>query len=495
MALSTSLLKDPDADARRAMVKALQSIGLPEVVPPLIETLGDPSGEVSWQAAQALKALRWEPANDSEHAAWHLALSHFDTAIGYGAAAVEPLVKLTRGTSFHRCIRAVEALAAVGGAQVVKPLLDALGSSDFTVRSAAASALGQVGDARAIDPLVHALRDSHHQVCLAACFSLSKVGDQRAVEPLITVVNHTAPDVRAAAVEALGKLRDARAVMPLVRLLQDAETDVRETAAAALGQIGDEHAIEHLVLALTDSQSSVRQAAAGALRRIQPYWERSESALQAISGLQTALKSKDYWVRHSAADVLKKLGVSQTDETTLRTDSDGARQSRQAAQSILISMLTDRDREFRQAAAEALGRIGLSDAVPRLVERLSDADRGVQTAAARSLDGLRWQTDSIPNRARQFVALERWSDAAALGGEAVEPIAETLSWNDPLARRRAVEALTQIGGARGMAALRGMASHPAAAVREEAAAALALLERQQTGRVERADAWNDIPAN
>lgn len=489
-ALAANLPKDPEPEPRRAMAKAMQSIGSKKAVPALVEALGDPSGEVGWQAAQALKSLSWEPGNDTEHAAWHLAVSHFDIALSFGAAAVEPLIKLAHGTSFHRCIRAVEALAIVGGAQVVKPLLEVLGHSDFTVRSAAATALGQLGDARAIDPLVQLLNDPHHQVCLAACLSLSKVGDQRAVEPLIRVVNHAAPDVRAAAVEALGKLRDARAVQPLVGLLQDAETDVRETAAAALGAIGDEDAIQHLVLGLTDLQSSVRQAAAGALRRIQPYWERSEAALQAIPGLQAALKSKDYWVRHSAADILKKLGVSQSDDTTLRTDTDGARQKRHAAHAILVAMLGDHDREFRQAAAEAMGRVGLSDSIPQLVERLSDADRGVQTAAARSLEKLRWQPDRVDDKARQFVALERWADAAALGTGAVEAIAGTISWNDALARRRAIEALVHIGDRKAITALKEIAANSSAAIRDEAGAALAVLERDKSARKEPAEAWS-----
>jgi HEAT repeat protein len=394
----------------------------------------------------------------------HLANDQFDTAITFRNAAIEPLIKVAQGTSFHRSIRAVEALAIVGGAQAVKPILDCLQSGDYTVRSAAATALGEIGDARALEPLIHALRDQQHQVCLAACISLGKLADERAAESVIAALQHNAPDVRAAAVETLGKLRAPTAVPALVQSLRDPDHDVREGASRALGIIDDEGAIEQLVVTLTDTQSSVRQAAAAALCRIQPNWDRTEGALRAIPALQLALKSTEYWVRHSAADILKKLGLSNEKESPLVRDSDGAQKKRIAAQKILFAILTDRDRAFRQAAAETLGRMGFNDSIAPLVERLSDPDRGVKRAAARSLEILRWQTDHSSNKARQLVALERWSDAAALGNDAVEAIVEAFGWNDSLAMGSALEALTQIGTPKALSALNSvMAQNPALA--------------------------------
>ena len=473
--LAARLKVDPEPDVRRAIIKSLAEIRSEDCVEPIVEALGDPAGEVGWQAAQALKALAWEPSSDTERAALHLATNHFDAAIALGSDAIGPLIKVAHGSSFHRSIRAVEALALVGGAQAVKPILDCLESSDFTVRSAAATALGQVGDARAVEPLIRALRDAHHQVCLAASSSLAKVGDQRAVEPLMGALDHTAPDVRTAAVETLGKLRDPRAVARLVECLRDSDNDVRESTAAALGLIGDEQAIQYLVPVLTDPQSTVRHPAAAALCRINPHWERTDGAIAAIPSLQLALKSKEYWVRHSAADVLKKLGLSREEGTQLFTDSDGARKKRLAAQNILLAMLSDRDRAFRQAAAEALGRIGLPDSITRLVDRLGDPDRGVKTAAARSLEILRWQTDHLAKKAFQMVALERWADAAALGDHAIDALVEAFTWTDPLARRRATEALVHIGSSKAASALRVLATSTASEIRDEAIAALGAL--------------------
>ena len=469
------LMKDPEAEVRKAAAKALSKVTDPSVIPVLVEALGDPGGEVAWQAAQSLKALGWTPADDSERAAWHCGMGQFDQAASLGAAAIEPLGKLTRSTSFHRSVRAIEALTQVGGAQVVKFLLECLRNHDSTVRSAAATALGQAGDARAVEPLIETLRDEFPQACLAASISLSKIGDQRAVEPLIEVLAHRSAEVRAAALEALGRLRDPAAVPAILPLLQDGDCAVREGAAGALGLLAVEETIEQLVIALTDAESSVRQAAARALRMIDPYWERSGIALRAIPGLQIALKNKEYWVRYTAADVLNKLGNSQTHSSPLVTEKDGARQKREAAVTILCGLLEDYDRDFRQAAAEALGRLALPQTIPALITRMTDSERGVQVAAARSLETLRWQPKSIPDRAVQLVLLEKWSDAAALGPKAIPALGWCLHWNEPMPRRRALQAIVQIGGPEAIHALEVVAGEPTNPSREEALSALAAL--------------------
>jgi HEAT repeat protein len=492
--LNNRFAREPEPDVRRAIVKSLQEIGSASGVSTLVAALGDVSGDVGWHAAKALQTMRWEPATESERAAWHLAVSQYDEAISFGAAAIDPLAKLTRGLAFQRSIRAVEALARIGGAKAVKPLLDCMTSQDFTVRSAAATALGEVGDARGVDPLVRALRDPHHQVCLAACVSLSKMGDQRAVDSLISVTKHSAPDVRSAGAAALGKLLDRRAVGPVAALLEDPDCDVREAAAIALGLLEDEGAIEHLLIALTDSNASVRHAATAALRRVEPYWERSEAAMRAIPRLQACLKHNEYWMRHSAAAVLKKLGVSPDQEAKL-ISSDAAVKKRHAAQAILCAMLGDADRAFRHAGTEALGRIGLAESLPRLIERLGDSDPGVRRASALSLEALRWQPTSSGEKARQLIALDRWQEIISIGTAAIDPLIEAISTNESTARRRGIEALVQIGGPKVIRALRALAADPEPELREQALTALGALGGSDSPSGSgHDDAWRDVTA-
>jgi len=482
---------DLDAEVRLAAVKALKSLKSmrsDEMTKALVSALNDDNPEVAGHAAHALRQLGWEPQTPQEGAAFRIGLGRFDAAIAYGAAAIEPLARLTRNAPFHLCIRAIEALAHTGDPQAVKPLLDCLHHKEDIVRSCAAAALGQIGDARAVEPLLQALNDQNKQIVLSACGSLARLCDHRAVEPLIGLLAHAEAEVRVAALEALGKLRDVRATPAVLNLLKDAENEVREGAAFCLGLLRDETAIEHLVLALTDQDSSVRQAAMRALRLTDPYWERSELAAKAAPELENCLKSKEYWVRQSAADVLSKLGRSHSQDTILITESDSARQKRRAAGEILLAMLKDRDRDFRLAAAEALARMNFADAIPGLAVALADADRTVQTAAAKALDKLRWQPEDAAIRARFVVALEKWPEAVALGPEAIDPIADAISWREDGARRRAFDALVQIGGQRAISALITISANASEAVRVDAKAALSVLghknsEVENAGRI------------
>jgi HEAT repeat protein len=469
---------DPQAEVRLAVVKALKaqkSQRNEAMTKALVVALNDDSPEVAGHAAQALRQLGWEPETPQEGAAFRIGLGRFDAAIAYGSAAIEPLARLTRNAPFHLCIRAIEALAHTGDPQAVKPLLDCLKHPEDIVRSCAAGALGQIGDARAVEPLLLALKEQNKQIVLSACGSLARLSDHRAVEPLIALLSHAEAEVRGAALEALGKLRDVRATPAVLKLLKDPETEVREGAAFCLGLLKDENAIEPLLLALTDLDSSVRQAAIRALRLTDPYWERSDLAAKAVPELENCLKSKEYWVRQSAADVLSKLGRSQSQDTILITESDAARQKRRAAGETLLMMLKDRDRDFRLAAAEALARMNFADAIPGLAAALADSDRAVQTASAKALDKLRWQPEDANERARLIVTLEKWADAVALGPVSIDALADAVSWREDAGRRRAIDALVQIAGEQAISALVTLAANPSEAIRAEAKAALSLL--------------------
>src|SRR5205823_439417 len=94
--LGNALRKESDPQTRLAITKALVAIANPAIFPFLVEVLTDPAGEVGWHAARALQGFQWQPENDTERAAWHLAVSQFEDALSCGPAALEPLARLTR---------------------------------------------------------------------------------------------------------------------------------------------------------------------------------------------------------------------------------------------------------------------------------------------------------------------------------------------------------------------------------------------------------------
>jgi HEAT repeat protein len=122
-----------------------------------------------------------------------------------------------------------------------------------------------------------------------------------------------------------------------------------------------------------------------------------------------------------------------------------------------------------------------------LAAALNDWDRSVQTAAAKTLEKLRWQPEESAERARFFVALEKWKEAVGLGAEAIEALTDAISWREDGARRSAIDALVQIGGQQAISALITMSANPSEAIRADAKAALSLLgqdraEDQKAGR-------------
>jgi HEAT repeat protein len=218
------------------------------------------------------------------------------------------------------------------------------------------------------------------------------MGDARILEPISqSLLADTSWDVRKLSVEALGRVKDDRATQLLWRALKDADNDVRQTAAVALGQIPDPRSIGPLVLALIDENSSVRQAAKGSLRQIDRQWEVSAAAKSVLGELETAVNHNEYWVAQSAADTLAKINDMRQRALQAASVADPALERLGQVVAILTDTLKDQDRDFRQAAVEALGRIGDNRVVPPLVVALDDADQWIGRAAALALNHLNWE--------------------------------------------------------------------------------------------------------
>jgi len=88
-----------------------------------------------------------------------------------------------------------------------------------------------------------------------------------------------------------------------------------------------------------------------------------------------ALSSKDRYIRHTAAQALKKIDPQWQNKGT-----DGAIKK-------FVTELTSTESDERRAAIEALGilRGGATDAIPELVKTLADSHRQVRIAAANAL--------------------------------------------------------------------------------------------------------------
>ena len=132
-----------------------------------------------------------------------------------------------------------------------------------------------------------------------AIYYLGKKGEEKAVPLLIDLLDPNQPkNIRLTAVIALGKIRQAASADSLIRLLEAHDDDLRGEAIWALGQIKEPKAIPRLARLMDDDK--VRLTAIWAMGNIG-----DESAVPILT---TLLSHEDKFVRHNAAQSLKKIG-------------------------------------------------------------------------------------------------------------------------------------------------------------------------------------------
>ncbi len=388
-------LRDRDADVQKAAVQALKKTSNDRVVTALVPLLRHPNAGVRGSAAQTLDAAGWRPSKREEEIWYLVAKGQCSRAATFGAAALLPLEMVVNSGPYSLGVSAVQALGEIDDRRVLRPLLKALKSGDAAVCVAAVDALSRVGGPEVVDPITEMLRHKNGQVRLSAVEAIGTLGITAAIETLRTLLADPLWDVRRAVVETLGKLKDSRAVEALSKTLLDGDSDVREAAAIALGNFHDRRAIGPLVHALKDSTSGVRRIAAAALTRIDGNWSSSPEARAAAEDLKPALYDRDPDVRHFVGQLLVSLGAMESEAAPGAQVTESSEPSeasmekrRKLAVSLFLAVLCDPDRDLRQAAAEALGRLGERRAETGLVRALQDNDPDVRLATEQALQAI-----------------------------------------------------------------------------------------------------------
>jgi len=181
---------------------------------------------------------------------------------------------------------------------------------------------------------------------MSAVDSLGRIGRAAAaaVPLLLDLIEDPDTARQRYAVEALSKIGDASVVPALATKLRSPNPRTRADTVTALGRIGDPSAVIIIVPALSDPEPTVRSAAIKAL-----YWSRFPGdALATLAGL---LHDTDPVVRMHAAEQLGDLADSR-------------------AVPVLIDALSD-DPNVARAAADSLGSLKDEAAVPALIRELA----------------------------------------------------------------------------------------------------------------------------
>jgi HEAT repeat protein len=386
-------LRDRDPEVLQIAIGALKRFNEERVVAALTPLIFNPDAGVRGRAAQVLDFLGWKPRRPDEEIWYAVARNHLAHAAAHGIAALPALECVLNAGPYNLRAAAVEAIATIEDKRAMRPLLAALKSTDPAVCGAAVDALSNTGDPQYVPPIIGVLRHSDAHARVVAAEALGRLNTMTAVEPLRALLQDPAWDVRRAAAEALGRLKDPAAVEALTQILVDRDVDVREATALALGRMDDRRAIGPLVKSLKDSTSGVRRIAAAALARIDEDWSASLEARAAIEELKGSLQDKDPEVRYLVGSLLASLGHTKPEQgvstpAEQKFDESSPEKRTKLAVSLFVATLSDRDRDLRQAAAEALGRLGGERARTALARAFADADAGVRLAAETALNSL-----------------------------------------------------------------------------------------------------------
>ncbi len=421
--LAEAVLNDPDPEVRQVAVSALGRLKIPGRMEPLLKALQDTDSEVIrsallalrrapddgvvnhmvpllWHrdfgvrasAAQAIDTLRWAPSDREQRIWFCVAKGWYERAASQGPEAL-PALKLSFETGpVSAAVRAVEAMGSISDQGVVGVLCQALNSRDPAVCIAATGALARVGGSEAVQALVPCLRSPHTQIRAESARSLGILGASEATKAICNLLQDKEWEVRREAVSALGKLKNPETVEPLAKVLEDVDGDVREAAALALGGMGDRRAVGPLVLSLKDEVASVRRIAAAGLSRIDADWVSLPETRASAEKLKVAIQDAEPAVRFFVAQLLVNLGEISPEAFLGFTPDENmaspAAKRKRMATNMFIALLDDRDRDVRQAAAEALGRLGGDRAQQALTRASGDPDGDVVLATQLALQAL-----------------------------------------------------------------------------------------------------------
>jgi HEAT repeat protein len=378
-------LASADVAERRAAAKRISELP-PELGLPLVQrALGDVDIDVRLLAASAASVLSMPKAGDYV-ISW---LGEGDARLRRAACdvirvsptdrSVVALGRVLGDPDPHVRVAAAAAMGSSGLPDAVSPLLGHLDDGSFEVRVEVARAVGRLGDVRAVVPLIGKVQDTAVEVRRAVARALGDLGDVRATNALVIALQDGSQDVRIEAVKALGKLRSDEATTAIIPLIDNAgPTDmpmgpsaagvrtaqasagmleVRAAAYEALGRIGSEGAVRALIAALAkDDPSASRSAVRSSL---------VTAGRPAVSQLVGALTSSPSpTTAAGAALVLGALHAKEGLEPTVRAMQRGA-----------LPL---------EYGLRALAAMGSPDALPAVLELLSDPDPTVRREAIRA---------------------------------------------------------------------------------------------------------------
>jgi len=363
-------------------------------------------------------------------------------------------------------------------------LIDDLGNSTPEGRALAAEALGRLHEKKAAKPLAKAIRDKDEKVCLKALEALRLLQAKDAV-PAISALYLTADGARAAACEtAMVRLASYMHIQALAADLAQADSKKRGTYVRLLEIASGHKTPEGVDAAAHWSEYAARvkglaplELYARELKDKEPR-NRFEAARRlakfgqaAVPYLLDALEDEAPTVRAEAAKSLKAMTfyyVEYNAEGSAEERQEGVKKWREWWQSkmhekpvqrLITQLQNRRDQRNQVEAAIGLREIDAWQAVPYLINALSDENEALRFYAGCALDSVTAQSFDFVSNAppdERDKAIRRWKSWWGNGKSDKEAaLIETIRniTVDKSAKIRAIKALAGFGSKRSAIAL------------------------------------------
>lgn len=286
--------------------------------------------------------------------------------------------------------QAAKLLGDVRYAPATEGLLELLDDSSARVQFFAAEALGRIGAETAVEPLVSLLEANNDQdvyLRQVGAIALARIGDTEALGKL---AEHPSKAVRLAAVVALRRLQSPL----LTRFLEDKDAQIVTDAARG---ISDELFVEEALPALAKMVEQTRVVN-------EPLLRRAINANIYVGGKASAERLVDFAAKSEAPGVVRAEALetlahwpesSVFDRVTGR-HRGAVHNSKEDALAALTpvyeQLLSDQNELVRQASIAALGELGFTQALERLVQvQQNDASAKVRQTALEALQQLDYE--------------------------------------------------------------------------------------------------------
>jgi eukaryotic-like serine/threonine-protein kinase len=386
--------KDPGGPEALALLQSLRSVG-PTAISKIIDALATTDRVQTTALVNVLTSY----VNDVNLPAFEYGLAHSSKQ---AAAAVAKALSVSANYDVNRLVpllfredvskgAVIDVLVAARQRLNPRELLRRVYDLDPKDRATAFKIIGEIATPELIPDLIARMEGKESGVRVSIINVLGQFRKPEVARALEKQLKDRNKLVRRAAVEALAGMPTELDIQLIAPLLSDPELEVQSKAVDLVVKLRHPDTIKYLLPALKDESEFARRSAVEVLNEI------AEPAT--IKYLLGVLDDGDWWVRSRASDALAKIGGPKVMDAVLQLVGDKSENIRRSAIEILnqtkderavkhlIAATRDTDWWVRERAADALAQVQDPSVAPALVEMLAGDPRSVP-AALRALGKL-----------------------------------------------------------------------------------------------------------